>query len=74
MSLWRNRGPIARAVVGLLTLDDERKLFAHLRKCGECRRHYDVVTAIGRILAGRPQHTLASERRERARLVAAIGS
>lgn len=74
MSLWRHEEAIAHAVAGALPPGDERKLFAHLRGCGECRRHYDVLGAVAWVLAGKPEGTRTETWREEERLIAALSA
>ncbi len=72
MSLLRQRKQIEQAVAGLLPLEDERKLRAHLADCYECRTHYDQLTMQARLLAGSPGPGAGADERELARLTAAI--
>ncbi|HZD31292.1 MAG TPA: hypothetical protein VE779_06500 [Candidatus Angelobacter sp.] len=72
MSRWRHERAIAEAVAGVLPREGERKLLGHLRSCGECRRHYDVMCAVARVLSGRVEGTLTEGRRELERLTAAL--
>ena len=72
MSLTRQRKEIEQAVAGVLPLEDEQKLRAHLAGCEECRRHYDLLTMQARMLAGGPEPAKGADDRELGRLMAAL--
>ncbi|MFL5304809.1 MAG: anti-sigma factor family protein [Polyangia bacterium] len=72
MSLLFHRRTIGRAVAGDLSIAEETRLRAHLRRCAACRAYYDGLSATAAGLAASGGRV--AEERARARLVAALGT
>jgi hypothetical protein len=68
MSLFFNRTRILRAVAGELPAAHEQRLRAHLATCTACRQFYDQTSQASEALGSQ-----TAVRRERNRLVAAVG-